>query len=302
MTAPQVYRAINAISRELVPTGIAKLHRNERDDYVYRSIDDVLNRLAPLFAKHKLCVLPRVLERTSTDRIGQGDQLLVCVALKIAFDLVSTADGSSHIIQTYGEALDQSDKATTKAMSSAYKSAMLQAFCVPVAQIDDADASSRRLKHQTHASAPVEGWEQWSAGIIDIASSCATREALERLQDRQRPLLNALSRERPDLYTDTGVAFARQIEALNREQFTPRGARDNSKAIAKPRRRAPRAGRPTRAQRATGADATGPATRQNRDIHLQSEQPADETGKGGPAPKATRERSLEDSVAVSETT
>ena len=69
MSAPQVYRAISAISRELSGQGIAKRHRNEREDYRYRSIDDVLNRLSPLLAKHKLCVLPRVLERTATDLV-----------------------------------------------------------------------------------------------------------------------------------------------------------------------------------------------------------------------------------------
>ena len=192
MSAPAVYKAITAISAELSGLGIAKRHRNERDDYRYRSIDDVLNRLSPLLAKHRLCVLPRVLERTSTDRVGEGDLLLVGVALKIAFDLVSSADGSSHTVEAFGEALDHSDKATAKAMSSAYKHAMLQAFCVPVAQIEDADAASHRLKRgRSHQPEPVEGWAMWTRGIIDIVESCATQEALERLQERQRPLLKA---------------------------------------------------------------------------------------------------------------
>ena len=146
MSAPQVYRAINAISAELAGSAIPKLHHNERDDYLYRSIDDILNRLSPLLAKHKLCILPRVLDRTAADRSGEGDLLLVSVSIKVAFDLVSIGDGSMHTIETYGEALDPSDKATAKAMSSAYKHAMLQLFCVPVAQIDDADRSSPRLK------------------------------------------------------------------------------------------------------------------------------------------------------------
>ncbi len=219
MSAPHVYKAISAVSRGLSGEGIAKCHRNERDDYRYRSIDDVLNRLSPLFAKHKLCVLPRVLDRTALDRVGDGDLLLVSVTLRIAFDLVSTVDGSSHTIEAFGEALDASDKATAKAMSSAYKHAMLQTFCVPVSQVGDADAGSHRLKRQrSHASEPVEGWQTWSHGIIDIAASCASLEALERLQDRQRPLLNAISRERPDLYTQLGAVFAKGAAALNAEQ------------------------------------------------------------------------------------
>ena len=98
MSAPQVYKAITAVAAELSGVGIPKCHRNEREDYRYRSIDDVLNRLSPLLARHKLCVLPRVLERECIDRVGEGDLLLVAVTLKVAFDLVSSADGSSHII------------------------------------------------------------------------------------------------------------------------------------------------------------------------------------------------------------
>ena len=219
MSAPEVYKAITAIAAELSGAGIAKRHRNERDDYRYRSIDDVLNRLSPLLARHKLCVLPRVLERTSTDRVGDGDVLLVGVALRVAFDLVSSADGSSHTVEAFGEALDASDKATAKAMSSAYKHAMLQAFCVPVVQIGDADASSHRLKRgRTHQREPVEGWAMWTSGIIDIVESCATREALDRLQQRQRPLLRAISREQPDLYEQVGAAFAKRTAALNGER------------------------------------------------------------------------------------
>lgn len=233
VAADWLYRAIHAISAELAGTGIAKLHRNERDDYLYRSIDDVLNRLAPLLARHKLCILPRVLERSATDRVGENDQLLVCVTLKVAFDVVSTSDGSRHTVEAYGEALDPSYKATAKAMSSAYKQAMLQAFCVPVRQIADADASSHRLKRRTHASCPVEGWEQWAAGIRDIAASCMSQEALERLQDRNRAMLTALSRERPDLYSSIGASFASRAEALKSEGRDKQAARKNGERCAK---------------------------------------------------------------------
>jgi len=40
MSAPQVYKAITAIAAELSGAGIPKRHRNERDDYRYRSIDE----------------------------------------------------------------------------------------------------------------------------------------------------------------------------------------------------------------------------------------------------------------------
>jgi len=79
--------------------------------------------------------------------------------------------------------------------------------------VDDTDASSTRLK-RTHHARPDEGWEQWATGIIDIVSACATIEALERVQDRQRSFLKAISLERPDLYAAIGSAFAERSGAL----------------------------------------------------------------------------------------
>jgi hypothetical protein len=111
---------------------------------------------------------------------------------------------------------------------------MLQVFCVPVAQVD-ADASSYRLKRsRAHQGEPVEGWAMWTSGVIDIIESCASAEALERVQDRQRPLLKALSREMPDLYSQLGAAFAKRTVELNGEQCAIAGSRDNGEARANP--------------------------------------------------------------------
>src|SRR4029079_10740650 len=107
------------------------------------SVDEVSTRLGPLLAKHRLCVLPRVLKHRTREYAGEQDAMLVSVRLLAAFDLVSARDRSCHTVQGWGEALDGGDKGTAKAMSSAYKGAMLQAFCIPVA-CDDADASSHR--------------------------------------------------------------------------------------------------------------------------------------------------------------
>ena len=105
MAAPSVYAAINAVTAELASAGIPKSRFNPVDEYKYRSIDDVLNRLAPLLAKHRLCVLPRVRERQTTERSGDDLQLLINVALRVSFTLVSADDGSSHKVEAYGEAL-----------------------------------------------------------------------------------------------------------------------------------------------------------------------------------------------------
>ncbi len=92
MKGPRIYKAINSVMAELANAGISKIHSNAQEQYKYRSIDDVLNRLAPLLAKHRLCVLPRVIDRIAVDRRGRNDELLTGVTLRVAFDLISTID------------------------------------------------------------------------------------------------------------------------------------------------------------------------------------------------------------------
>jgi hypothetical protein len=215
MAAPSVYAAINAISGELAQHGIAKSRVNEADDYKYRSIDDLLDRLAPLLAKHRLCVLPRVVEREAVERRDEGDRLLFHVALRVAFTMTSVDDGSAHDVEVYGEALDLSDKATAKAMWAAFKSAMVQTFCIPFSGSEDADQASPRATSRTHVAGPVQGWEQWARDIEDIVSVCESEAAIDLVQERNRELLTSVSRERQELYRELGACFGARPEVLH---------------------------------------------------------------------------------------
>lgn len=230
----RVYQAVNAVAAALAHDGVAKTRLNSRDNYLYRSIDDVLERLAPLLAQHKLCVLPRVLEREATDRAGDGGGLLVAVTLKVAFDLVSAEDGSCHTIEAFGEALDPGDKATAKAMQSAYKYAVLQAFCVPAAQQEDADARSHRLLAPEVPAAPAEGWERWCAGLMRSVHGCSDQATLTGLKHDHRLQLGSLQRENPALYQEVGDAFAARSRTLTEDTPPAAGRSGNSAAQAAP--------------------------------------------------------------------
>jgi hypothetical protein len=227
MRPPEVYRAINAVTAALAGDGIAKSRTNAIELYQYRSIDDVLNRLAPLIAEHRLCILPRVLERIITDRSSPAAPMRVNVLLRVAFDLVSVEDGSVHTVEAYGEALDDGDKGTAKAMSAAYKAAMLQAFCIPVAGTEDADAAmtARAARPSALAGEPVEGWEQWAKEVMETLGICESIAAVDRVQSSKRPQLRAISRERPDLYTALGECFAQQREVLLAPACAPKKMR-----------------------------------------------------------------------------
>ena len=214
-----VYQAINAVSVELAETGIAKRQRNEDRDYAYRGIDDLLHALAPLLSRHKLCVLPRVVDRHATPLTNAPQQLVV---VRVEFDLVSAIDGSKHVVGSFGEAMDDSDKGTAKAMSAAYKSAMLQAFCIPVPQ-EDSDATSPRLNPVIALPEPPEGWESWADEVGDIAKSCESIDAIDRLMSGRRGGLAALQRSRPELYAQIGEVIANRLAEIQKPSPPPVG-------------------------------------------------------------------------------
>jgi hypothetical protein len=101
-------------------------------------------------------------------------------------------------------------------MSSAYKSAMLQLFCVPVAE-GDADAATHRLKARAREREPVQGWGSWTEDILDMIGVCERTDALDRVRTRQAALLEAIRFERPDLYATIGQGFSSRVEKLSQQ-------------------------------------------------------------------------------------
>lgn len=143
MTA--VYKAIAAVQGELAKVGIAKANRNSQQGYNFRGIDDVYAALSPLLAKHGLCVIPRVIDRTMLEKTTSKGNPLFYVTVHAEFDFVSSEDGSKHTAATYGEAMDSGDKATNKAMSAAYKYAAFMTFAIPTEGDNDADATTHEI-------------------------------------------------------------------------------------------------------------------------------------------------------------
>lgn len=183
MTEMKVYKAISAVAKDMSEQGISKDRRNAQQGFNFRGIDQVYNALAPALVKHGLLILPRITERSVTERVTQKGGVLFYVVVKAEFDFVSTDDGSIHTVVTYGEAMDSGDKATNKAMSIAYKYAAFQAFCIPTEETAiDADAEV----HQVATRTPDEVLKDFTAQ----ASAC---QSMDELKGIYKPAWNALA-------------------------------------------------------------------------------------------------------------
>jgi len=169
-----VYKAISAVAKDLAEKGISKDGENKHQRFKFRGIDQVYNALAPSLVKHGLLILPRIIDRTVTERASNSGGVLFYVVVKAEFDFVGVEDGSIHTVTTYGEAMDSGDKATNKAMSIAYKYAAFQAFCIPTEETAvDADS-------ETHHPSPLTP-DQVLSGFTAQATECADLEYLKKL-------------------------------------------------------------------------------------------------------------------------
>jgi hypothetical protein len=179
----EVYKAINAVQTALATAGIAKDRINSQGaTYKFRGIDDIYNALAPLLAKHGLCIIPRMLSRHCDERLSQKGNALFYVTVHAEFDFVSSLDGSKHTASTFGEAMDSGDKATNKAMSAAYKYAAFQAFCIPTEGDNDADAHTHEVKTKIIPALPkVELSDKRQSIVVDVAEAIKERMAADDL-------------------------------------------------------------------------------------------------------------------------
>lgn len=134
-----IYETITKIIAE-VPA-IKKEKNNLQQHFKFRGIDDVMNAINPLLAKHKLFIVPQVLEQTREEReTKQGGNLIYSIC-KIKYTFYAE-DGTYIEAITIGEGMDSGDKATNKAMAIAMKYALFQVFCIPTEEMIDPDSES----------------------------------------------------------------------------------------------------------------------------------------------------------------
>jgi hypothetical protein len=184
---PAVFAAIAAVMAALAKEGIAKNGHNKIQDFAFRGIDDIYNALAPALAAARLVIVPRVLSRECEARRTAKDALIYSVAVLVEYTLISADDGSRQVAVAVGEAMDSGDKATSKAMSAAYKYMAIQTFCIPTAGDNDADAHTPPETKDGADASPSEAQMlevcgKYRGKLQECESVAAVRSMWERIE------------------------------------------------------------------------------------------------------------------------
>lgn len=137
MEGKQIYKIIPLVMADIDAVG--KNRENQQQKFKYRGIDDVMNAINPALIKHKVFIVPEVLEEKREERQTKGGSNLIYSICKIRYRFCAE-DGSYIEATTVGEGMDSGDKATNKAMAIAFKYACFQVFCIPTEEMKDSDS------------------------------------------------------------------------------------------------------------------------------------------------------------------
>jgi len=148
-----IHRQLRAIRDEIEAVG--KDHQNPILGYSYRSADDVLAAVKPLFIKHQVMVYSCFTLLRRDQYTGPKGNLILSTLLEGIWRFVA-ADGSMETVQTIGDGCDNADKGSGKAMTASEKYAYCQLLQITVAEvrrdIETEDYEIQASKHPTHSA------------------------------------------------------------------------------------------------------------------------------------------------------
>ena len=138
----QIHEALAGVMADV--SHVAKRDVNQHQRFHVRGIDAVVNAVGPVLRKHHVTVRP-VVQHVSYD-VVQTTTGKPATACRVIVDYVFGAPDGSEITATVAaEAWDSGDKAAPKAMSVAFRTALLQTLALPT---DEPDPDSHTYERQ----------------------------------------------------------------------------------------------------------------------------------------------------------
>lgn len=163
---PTVIQLIARVMNDVRAVG--KSDTNSHFKFQFRGIDTVLDAVGPALRTHGVVVIPELREQSS-EVVGKSIRVLV----KVAYTFYGPA--GDHITAIVpGEAMDAQDKASSKAMSVAFRTALIQALSIPTGERDPhaGEPVGRKriqLMKKLETAAPAKGLNSWAELRDDYA-------------------------------------------------------------------------------------------------------------------------------------
>jgi hypothetical protein len=155
-----IYQLLSEVMGEV--QSIGKNSRNSQQGYAFRGVDDVVNVVGPAFRRHGIVgPVPHASTAGYRDVRTANDKASREVTVMVTYRFYGPA-GDYLECQVPGESMDVGDKGTPKAMSVAYRIALLQVLNIPT---DSPDPDSESYER---AAAPHRDWIAEARQVTDL--------------------------------------------------------------------------------------------------------------------------------------
>lgn len=137
---------------------VAKSERNQQQQFNFRGIDATLNAVGPALRRHGVVLAPHLVDqRSDVVETGKNRTPMRSVTLTVSYTFTGPA-GDTFTVTVPGEAMDSGDKAFSKAMSVALRTALLQTLALPTDERDpDSEVHERASRPNTAAQSRGSG-------------------------------------------------------------------------------------------------------------------------------------------------
>lgn len=209
MSELTVYAALAAVMADV--DHVAKRDQNRVQGFNFRGIDAVVNAVGPVLRKHKVIVVPQVETYEYGTITTSKDKTMGHARVVVAYTFYGP-DGTSIRSSAAGEAFDSGDKATPKAMSVAFRTALLQALALPT---DEPDPDTQVYERGRPAADPMIG----ARGAV-LAAAKAKNPALSE-QDLTSWIKAVIAERKTPQTPDAYYELAEVINGMTDEPVQP---------------------------------------------------------------------------------
>lgn len=162
-----IYQALSAVMNDIQGVGKDDWNDAPGAKYNFRGVDAVINAVGPVLRKHSVIIVPELVSADYASVIvGKNRTEMSSVRLQVKFHWFGP-EGDSVVASVAAESFDSGDKATAKAHSVAYRTALIQTLCLPTDDRDPEQDVYERAEEQSPVDPAIAAREELLALLAE---------------------------------------------------------------------------------------------------------------------------------------
>lgn len=206
----KVMKSVGAITKD-------RAAPQQMGGYKFRGIDDLLNALQPALLDGGVLVVPYMRNLQREERVTKSGATQIYTLVDVEYRFYGSEGEESIVARVVGEGQDTGDKSANKAMSSAFKNAIIQVLSIKTEETErDSESSNveppappatkqKETKETRKAKAdlfdPAESWQSLKEVVTLMAGSHDEKEVCKLILDADSQATELPDDVPPIIYT-----------------------------------------------------------------------------------------------------